>query len=85
MIPSYAIIPVLIASFVMLAADHYKLNPVRPVRNSRFLMMVVAILLMIADLFVGAMMPWLSVPLFALALIWLAIAGALFWRRMSAQ
>ena len=72
MIPSYAIIPPLLAAFAMLAADHYMLNPARPVRNLRFVMMVLAVLLIVADLF-------------AVALLWLAIAGTLFWRRMSAQ
>ena len=85
MIPSYAIIPPLLAAFAMLAADHYMLNPARPVRNLRFVMMVLAVLLIVADLFAGVMMPWLSIPLFAVALLWLAIAGTLFWRRMSAQ
>lgn len=85
MIPTYAIIPVLLAAFVMLAADHYMLNSVRPVWNSRFLMMILAVLLIVADLFANAMMPWLSLPIFALALIWLAISGTLFWRRMSTR
>lgn len=85
MIPTYVIIPVLLAAFVMLAGDHYMLNPVRPVWNIRFLMMILAILLMIADLVAGAMMPWLSIPIFALALVWLAISGTLFWRRMATR
>ncbi len=85
MISSYAIIPPFLAAFVLLAADHYMLNPVHSVRNVRFLMMTGAVLMIIAELFAPTFMPWLSLPLFALALLWLAIAGTLFWRRMSAQ
>ena len=85
MIPSYAVIPLLLASFVVLAADHYMMNPLRPIWNAHFVMMVLAVLLIFADLFAAAMMPWLSIPIFALALLGLATAGTLFWRRMSAQ
>lgn len=85
MIPSYAIIPLLLAAFVLLAADHYMLNPVHTVRNLRFIMMFGAVLLIVAELFASNFYPWLSLPLFGLALLWLAIAGTLFWRRMSAQ
>ena len=85
MIPNYAIIPLLLAAFITLAIGYYIQNPVRPIRNLHFVMMVLAVLLIFADLFAGSLMPWLSIPIFAMALLWLAIGSTLLWRRGSAR
>jgi hypothetical protein len=85
MIPNYAIIPLLLAAFIVLAVGHYMQNPLRPIRNLNFVMMVLAVLFIFADLFASGLMPWLSIPIFAIALLWLAIGSTLLWRRVLAR
>jgi cytochrome c-type biogenesis protein CcmH/NrfG len=53
MIPTFAIVPLLIAAFVVLTIDHYQLNPVNPVRNIRFGMMASAVLMMFLQIVLG--------------------------------
>ncbi len=85
MIPTYAIVPVLIASFVILAFDHYQLNPLRPMANARFALMVSAVVMMFVQISLAGLSPWISLVIFALAWIWLAAACLLVWRRLSAS
>jgi len=83
MIPTVAIVPVLIAAFAVLAFDHYRLNPLRPVRNIRFCMMVSAVILMFIQILLSWMSRWISLAIFVTALVWLATACLLVRRRMA--
>ncbi len=83
-IPTGAIIPPLLVAFLVLAVEYYRVNPEHPVANIRFLMMIAAVLMMFAQLMFGRVVPWLSVVLFALALVWLGVAAVLARLRMRA-
>jgi hypothetical protein len=83
MIPTFAIVPLLIAAFVVLTIDHYQLNPVNPVRNIRFGMMVSAVLLMFIQIVLGGVSAWISLVIFLLSAIWLVTACYMLWRRAS--
>jgi hypothetical protein len=84
-IPTGAIIPPLLAAFGMLAFEHYRANPKQPVADIRFLMMAAAVLMMGAQLIFGGETAWLSPALLGLALVWVAVAGALVIRRLRAR
>jgi hypothetical protein len=71
-IPSGAIIPLYIASFILLAFQYYRINPDRRVLDLRFGLMVGAIVLMLAATLVAG--PTTSPVLFALALFWLGLS-----------
>jgi hypothetical protein len=71
-IPNGAIVPPLIASFVILAFQYYRIDPDRRVFNLRFGLMVGAIVLMLAAVF---MQDWdISLIFFVLALFWLGLS-----------
>ncbi len=71
-IPSGAIIPLYIASFVVLAFEYFRVNPERRVLNLHFGLMVGAVVLMLADVF---LVEWLlSLVFFVLALSWLGLS-----------
>jgi hypothetical protein len=71
-IPSAAIIPLYIASFVVLAYEYFHANPERRVLNLHFGLMAGAVVLMLADVF---LVDWLlSLIFFALALLWLGLS-----------
>jgi hypothetical protein len=78
-IPGSAIAPLYIASFLMLSFQYFRINPQRRVRNLHFALMVGALVMMLADVFM-ATSP-VSLILFALALLWFALSLYLF-RRM---
>ncbi|HEX3403127.1 MAG TPA: hypothetical protein VHT74_22660 [Acetobacteraceae bacterium] len=64
--------PPLIASFVILAFQYYRIDPDRRVFNLRFGLMVGAIVLMLAAVF---MQDWdISLIFFVLALFWLGLS-----------
>ena len=69
---------------MVLAVGYYRVNPEHPVTNIRFLMMIAAVLMMFVQLMFGRVVPWLSVVLFALALVWLGVAAVLARLRMRA-
>jgi hypothetical protein len=75
-IPDAAIVPLLIASFIMLAYQYYRVDPVSRVLNLRFALMVGAVVLIFAT--VGLDHSSLSLVFFLLALFWLALALYLF-------
>ena len=75
-IPDAAIVPLFIASFVMLALQYYRVDPERRVLNLRFPLMVGAVALMFAS--VGLDQMSLSPVFFLLALFWLGLALYLF-------
>jgi uncharacterized membrane protein len=81
-VPSFAIVPLLLVAFVLLAIEHYKTNPDHQVRDLRFVMMAAAIVMMFAQLLIAPILPWLSLLLFGLALVWLVVAAALMRRRL---
>jgi hypothetical protein len=69
-IPSVAIIPFCIVSFIIQAWQYYRINPDRRIFNPQFGVMFVAILLMFADVFFGE---W-SAIYFVLAVASLALS-----------
>ena len=71
-----AIVPLYIASFVMLAVQYYRVDPERRILNLRFPLMVGAVALMNAS--VGFDKLPLSPVFFLLALFWLGLAIYLF-------
>jgi len=71
-IPSGAIIPLYIASFVVLAIEYFRVNPERRVLNLHFGLMGGAVVLMLADVFLVER--FLSLVFFALALFWLGLS-----------
>jgi hypothetical protein len=75
-IPNGAIIPLYIASFVMLAFQYYRTDPDRRVLNLRFGLMVGAILLMIMA--ISMVGPFMSLVFFALGLFWIGLTLYLF-------
>ena len=71
-IPSAAIIPLYIASFVVLAFEYFRVNPERRLLNLHFGLMGGAVVLMLADVF---LVEWLlSLIFFVLALSWLGFS-----------
>ena len=75
-IPDGAIVPLFLASFIMLAFQYYRVDPVRRVLNLRFGLMVGAIALIFVTLGLNTLR--LSPIFFALALLWLGVALYLF-------
>ena len=75
-IPNGAIIPLYIASFIMLAFQYFRTNPERRVMNLRFGLMVGAVVLMFITVFLGNLP--LSLVFFLLALVWLGLTVYLF-------
>jgi hypothetical protein len=75
-IPTSAIVPLYIVSFVMLAFQYFRINPDRRLLNLRFGLMLGAIVLV----FVQVLLPGrsLSMALFLLALLWLGLSLYLF-------
>lgn len=65
-IPSGAIVPLFIASFVLLAYQYFRVNPDRRVLNLRFGLMLASLSFMIVEV---AMPQW-SLVWFLLALCW---------------
>jgi len=80
--PSYAVVPPLLVAFVLLAFEHYKTNPVHQLSDFRFLMMAAVVVMIFTQLVIGSILPWVSLLLFGLALVWLVVAAALVRRRM---
>ena len=80
--PTFAIVPPLLVAFVLLAFEHYKTNPQNQLRDLRFVMMAAAVVMIFTQILIGSVLPWLSLLLFALALVWLAVAAALVARRL---
>jgi hypothetical protein len=80
--PSFAVVLPLLVAFVLLAFEHYKTNPVHQVRDFRFLMMAGVVVMIFTQLLFASVLPWLSLLLFALAVVWLAVAAALVRRRL---
>ena len=81
--PSYAVVPPLLVAFVLLAFEHYKTNPLHQIRDFRFLMMAGVVVMIFTQLLFATMLPWLSLLLFGLALVWLVVAAALVRRRLK--
>jgi hypothetical protein len=75
-IPTSAIVPLYLASFVMLALQYYRLNPERRLLNLQFALMLAALVL--ALLRIALPDPVLSVVLFVLALIWVGFSLYMF-------
>jgi hypothetical protein len=78
-IPNAVIIPLLIATFIMLAFQYFRVDPERRVMNLRFGLMVGAVVLMFTTVSLGNY-PF-SLGFFLLALFWLGVTLFLF-RRM---
>jgi hypothetical protein len=75
-IPTGAIVPLYLASFVMLAFQYYRINPARRLLNLQFALMLGGIVLA----FLQIMLPGslLSMVLFILGLIWLGLSLYMF-------
>ena len=81
--PTYAVVPPLLAAFAVLAYLHWQGNPKHHIRDLRFLMMSAAILLMFAQILFAGSFPVVSLVCFPLALLWLAVALVLLRRKMQ--
>jgi hypothetical protein len=75
-IPTSAIVPFYIVSFVLLAFQYFRVNPDRRLLNLRFGMMFGAIVLAFVQILMPE--PTLSLVLFLLALFWLGLTLFLF-------
>jgi TctA family transporter len=75
-VPDGVIIPLYLASFVMLAIQYLRVDPVRRVVNLRFGLMVGAVVLIFAS--VGLADRSLSLVFFLLALFWFGLTLYLF-------
>jgi hypothetical protein len=75
-IPSGVFMPLYIASFIMLAFQYFRINPERRVLNLHFGLMVAAVVLMFAAVFLGNLS--LSPVFFLLALFSLGLTLVLF-------
>jgi len=80
--PTFAVVPPLLAAFVLLAFEHYKTNPQHQLRDLRFVMMAAAVVMIFTQVLIASVLPWLSLLLFGLALVWLGVAAALVGRRL---
>ncbi len=74
--PNGAIIPLYIASFVMLAFQYYRINPLKRLLNLRFGLMASTVVLLFATVFLESYS--LSPVFFLLALFSLGLAIYLF-------
>jgi hypothetical protein len=75
-IPNAAIVPLYIASFILLYVQYFRLNPDRRLLNVRFGLMAGAVVLMFASVLLA---DWsLSLIFFILALVWVGMAIYLF-------
>jgi len=84
-VPSYVVVPILIAAFAILSAEHYIANPEKHIRDIRYLMMVAAVIMIFAQILLAKLFPAVSMPLFILSVLWLAGAGLLMYRRLAAR
>jgi hypothetical protein len=75
-IPTAAITPLFVASFVMLALQYYRIDPRRRVLNLHFGLMIGAVVLIFAS--VALANPRLPSVFFLLALLWLGLTLYLF-------
>ena len=71
-IPTSAIVPFYVVSFLVLAYQYFRVNPERRLVNLRFCLMAGAIVLMLATILLANRS--LLVGCFALALVWLALS-----------
>jgi hypothetical protein len=75
-IPNGVIVPLYIASFILLYVQYFRLNPDRRLLNVRFGLMAGAIVLMLASVL---LVDWsLSLFFFILALVWVGLSFYLF-------
>jgi hypothetical protein len=72
-IPSHAVVSLYVVSFIVLAFEYFRVNPVRRVFNLYFGLMLGAVVLMLARVFLVAE-GWLSLAFLALALVWLGLS-----------
>jgi len=70
-IPSSAIVPLFLASFVLFGVQYYRLNHNRRLMNLQFGMMLGAIALMLAVVFSRGTLSWVFFPL---GLLWLGLS-----------
>jgi len=70
-IPNGAIVPLFIASFIVLAFQYYRINPDRRVLNLQFGLMAGAIVLMFMAITMAD--PFMSLVFFGLGLLWLGL------------
>jgi hypothetical protein len=75
-IPTSVIVPLYIASFLMLALQYYRINPDRRLLNLQFALMLGAIALALLQIVLPG--PGLSLMLFVLGLIWLGLSLYMF-------
>ncbi len=75
-ISNFAIVPLYVASFIMLAFQYFRVNPARRVLDLRFGLMAGAVILMLASVALSNFP--VSPVLFLLALFWLGLTLYLF-------
>ncbi|MDE2005317.1 MAG: hypothetical protein KGI51_02020 [Rhodospirillales bacterium] len=79
-IPTWLIVPPLLAAFVVLAFLHWRGSKGNQILDPRFLLMAGAIVVMFAQILTAGTYPLVSLICFPLALLWL-VAALLFLRR----
>ncbi len=82
-IPSYLVVPPLLAAFVVLTFLQSRSDTDNYLLNIRFLMAVGATLLMFAQILLSGVFPIVSFVCFPLAVLWLAVALLLLRRYLG--
>ena len=82
-IPSYLVVPPLLAAFVVLTFLQWRSNAENHLLNIRFLMAAGATLLMFVQIALSGVFPIVSFVCFPLAVLWLAVALLLLRRYVS--
>ncbi|MBW4093691.1 MAG: hypothetical protein HIU82_21740 [Proteobacteria bacterium] len=82
-IPSYLVVPPLLAAFVVLTYLQWRSNADNHLLNIRFLMASGAILLMFVQIVLSGFFPIVSFACFPLAVAWLVVALLLLRRYVT--
>ena len=82
-IPTYFVVPPLLAAFVVLTYLQWRSNAENYLLNTRFLMASGAVLLMFIQIVLSGFFPIVSFACFPLAMVWLAVALLLLRRYVT--
>ena len=79
--PTLAVVPPLLVAFIVLAFLHWRGKMANQILDTRFLMMVGAIVLMFVQILAASTWPVVSLVCFPLAMLWLAVSLFLLRRQ----
>ena len=79
--PTLAVVPPLLVAFIVLAFLHWRGKMANQILDTRFLMMVGAIVLMFVQILAAGTWPVVSLVCFPLAMLWLAVSLFLLRRQ----